>query len=55
MIDKLKTYGGQAVRFGVRWNIIKLTFALGAISGMLFMAILMAGGQATLALIEAMR
>lgn len=42
----------KALKLGVSWNIIKLSVAVGAVIGMLFMAVLMAGGQATLLLIE---
>lgn len=31
----------KAVRYGVKWNIIKATWAFGAVCGMLFMAVLL--------------
>lgn len=31
----------KAVQYGVKWNIIKATWAFGAVCGMLFMAVLL--------------
>lgn len=46
-----RNIAAKAVQYGVKWNIIKLTFALGAVFGMLFMAILMTSAKALGALL----
>lgn len=37
----LRELSSKAVQYGVKWNIIKATWAFGAVCGMLFMAILL--------------
>lgn len=49
-MNRLTKLGATALKYGVKWNIIKFTFALGAVCGMLFMAILMTFTKALVAL-----
>lgn len=37
----LRNIAATALKYGVRWNVIKLTWAVGAVCGMLWMAVLM--------------
>jgi hypothetical protein len=46
----VRELGAKAVKYGVKWNIIKATFAFGAVCGMLFMAVLLTFTKALAAL-----
>ena len=42
----IRPLASKALKYGVAWNVIKLSFALGAVFGMLAMAILLTSAKA---------
>lgn len=51
----LRAIKDRAISVGVNWTLIKAAFAAGVLVGFVTMAIAVAGGQAFVALLEAVR